>query len=58
MYSRRTFLTSAGAVLGAVSQVLCEKTPAQRFVTMFLFQLAPNGEVLNLVGLTAISIET
>jgi serine phosphatase RsbU (regulator of sigma subunit)/pSer/pThr/pTyr-binding forkhead associated (FHA) protein len=34
----------AGAVLGAVSRVLCEKTPAHRFVTMFLFQLAADGK--------------
>jgi serine phosphatase RsbU (regulator of sigma subunit)/pSer/pThr/pTyr-binding forkhead associated (FHA) protein len=33
----------AGAVLGAVSKVLCEKTPSHRFVTMFLFQLATDG---------------
>jgi serine phosphatase RsbU (regulator of sigma subunit)/pSer/pThr/pTyr-binding forkhead associated (FHA) protein len=36
--------SKAGAVLGAVSKVLCEKTPAHRFVTMFLFQLAADGK--------------
>jgi serine phosphatase RsbU (regulator of sigma subunit) len=32
-----------GAVLGAVSKVLCEKTPTHRFVTLFLFQLGADG---------------
>ncbi len=30
-------------VLNSVNKVLCEKTPAHRFVTLFLFQLDANG---------------
>jgi serine phosphatase RsbU (regulator of sigma subunit)/pSer/pThr/pTyr-binding forkhead associated (FHA) protein len=30
-------------VLSGVNKLLCEKTPASRFVTLFLFQLDPNG---------------
>ena len=31
-------------VLNSVNKVLCEKTPAHRFVTLFLFQLDANGK--------------
>jgi len=33
----------AGVVLREVNKVLCEKTPAHRFVTLFLFQLDGSG---------------
>jgi sigma-B regulation protein RsbU (phosphoserine phosphatase) len=32
-----------GKVLSAVGKLLCEKTPAHRFVTLFLFQLGEDG---------------
>ena len=34
---------NGGVVLHAVNKVLCEKTPAHRFVTLFLFQLDASG---------------
>jgi phosphoserine phosphatase RsbU/P len=33
-----------GKVLSAVGKLLCEKTPAHRFVTLFLFQLGEDGK--------------
>ena len=35
----------AGMVLNGVNKLLCEKTPAHRFVTLFLFQLDVAGRV-------------
>ena len=36
--------TDPGAVLNSVNRMLCEKTPGHRFVTLFLFQLGPDGK--------------
>jgi sigma-B regulation protein RsbU (phosphoserine phosphatase) len=36
--------TDPAGVLGSVNSMLIEKTPSHRFVTLFLFQLGPDGE--------------